>query len=68
MKNQEKTLTGDQILADAITLAPTIVECRDEIERERRLPMHLVDAMKKAGVFRIARPGEWGGKHKTARN
>jgi hypothetical protein len=33
MKNQEKTLTGDQILADATALAPTIVERRDEIER-----------------------------------
>jgi indole-3-acetate monooxygenase len=61
MKDQENTLTGEQILANVIALAPTIRECRDEIERERRLPVHLVDAMKKAGAFRIAMPREWGG-------
>jgi hypothetical protein len=33
MKNQEKTLTGDGILANAIALAPIIVECRDVAHR-----------------------------------
>ena len=46
MKHQEKTLTADQILADAITLTPTIVECRDEIERERRLRMQCIWSMR----------------------
>jgi indole-3-acetate monooxygenase len=40
MKEQENSLTGDQILANSIALAPTIREGRDEIERERRLPVH----------------------------
>jgi alkylation response protein AidB-like acyl-CoA dehydrogenase len=61
MKDQENTLTGEQILANVIALAPTVRESRDEIERERRLPVHLVDAMKKGGAFRIAMPREWGG-------
>jgi len=56
MENQGSSLSGEQILANAIALAPMIRECRDEIERERRLPMRLVDAMKKAGIFRMPMP------------
>ena len=52
---------AEMILNAANALAPTIAECRDEIERERRLPMHLVEAMKKAGVFRMPMPRAWGG-------
>ena len=48
MKDQVSSLSGEQILANAIALAPMIRECRDEIERERRLAMRLVDAMKRA--------------------
>jgi alkylation response protein AidB-like acyl-CoA dehydrogenase len=52
---------GESILNAAIALAPLIRERRDEIERGRRLPPSLVDALKKAGVFRIAMPRVWGG-------
>ena len=52
---------GESILNAATALAPAIRECRDEIERERRLPLNLVDALKKAGVFRVAMPRAWGG-------
>jgi indole-3-acetate monooxygenase len=61
MENQVSSLSGEQILANAIALAPMIRECRDEIERERRLPMRLVDAMKKAGIFRMPMPRALGG-------
>ena len=61
MKDEASSLNGEQILANAIRLAPKIRECRDEIERERRLPMHLVDAMKKAGIFRMPMPRALGG-------
>jgi alkylation response protein AidB-like acyl-CoA dehydrogenase len=52
---------GESILNAATALAPAIRERGDQIERERRLPLDLVDALKKAGVFRIAMPRAWGG-------
>ena len=61
MQDQVKKDSAEEILANAIALGPKIRECRDEIERERRLPMHLVDAMKKAGVFRMPMPRALGG-------
>jgi len=52
---------GESILNAATALAPAIRERRDEIERERRLPLGLVDALKKAGVFRMPMPRALGG-------
>ena len=42
-------------------LAPKIRAARDEIEEGRRLPVHLVAEMQRAGVFRMAMPRAWGG-------
>ena len=42
-------------------LIPTIRAAADEIERARRLTPEVVDALKTAGVFRMAMPREWGG-------
>src|SRR5919206_3942868 len=52
---------AESILSAAMALAPVIQACREEMERERRLPLPLVTAMKDAGVFRMPMPREWGG-------
>ena len=48
-------------VARARALGPLIRECADEAERERRLPDRLVDAMAKAGLYRVAAPRSVGG-------
>jgi indole-3-acetate monooxygenase len=53
--------TGATILDAARALAPQIRGAAEEIERERRLPLPLVQAMKDAGIFRMAMPHAWGG-------
>lgn len=54
-------LDGDTIIANAHTLAPAIEAAADAIARNRRLPDDLIQAMQRAGVFRIAFPRAWGG-------
>lgn len=55
------TLDSDAILANARGLGPQIEAASDAIARERRLPGPLVDAMRRAGIFRVAFPRAWGG-------
>lgn len=54
-------LDGDTILANARALGPAIEAAADDIARERRLPTELVEAVRRAGIFRIAFPRDWGG-------
>ena len=49
------------ILHAAIAMAPTIRAAAGEIERGRRLPRTISDAMKEAGIFGMAMPRSWGG-------
>ena len=42
-------------------LSPVVAGAADEIEREGRLPRRIVDAMSKAGVFRLCVPRALGG-------
>lgn len=52
---------ADRIVVAARALKPGIREAAAEIEQGRRLPAHVVDAMKQAGVFRMTMPRAWGG-------
>jgi indole-3-acetate monooxygenase len=48
-------------LEAARELGPKIRAAAEEIEQGRRLPMHLVRDMQRAGMFRMAMPRTWGG-------
>src|SRR3954454_16817327 len=54
-------LESADILANVEGLLPEIRRRSPEIAADRRLPRDLVDALKAAGVFRVAAPHEWGG-------
>jgi alkylation response protein AidB-like acyl-CoA dehydrogenase len=54
------TATVDPIGA-ARALAPTIQALAPEIEANRRLPLHLVDEMRAAGLFSLVLPHDLGG-------
>jgi alkylation response protein AidB-like acyl-CoA dehydrogenase len=56
-RNERSTTTLDAVRE----LAPKIRAAADEIEQGRRLPLHLVREMQRAGVFRMAMPRAWGG-------
>ena len=53
--------TVNRLLAAVKELAPEIRAAAEEIERGRRLPMPLVEKLKRAGFFSMAMPTEWGG-------
>jgi indole-3-acetate monooxygenase len=55
------TLDGAAILANARAIAPVLREEADEGERNRRLTPRAVQALRSAGVFRMARPRAWDG-------
>jgi alkylation response protein AidB-like acyl-CoA dehydrogenase len=50
------------ILDAARALAPKIRESTQTIEHGRRLPLELVEAMKRAGIFGMTMPRQWGGQ------
>jgi alkylation response protein AidB-like acyl-CoA dehydrogenase len=55
-------IPGDSpVLHAAIAMVPEIRATANEIERGRRLPPALSNAMKQAGIFGMAMPRAWGG-------
>lgn len=57
----ERPNDADSILKAALALQPVIRGMRQRIDKERRLPSGLVEALKEAGVFRMTMPLDWGG-------
>ena len=55
------TPEGEAIVEAVRALTPQIRAAGEEIEAGRRLPEHIVKAMKEAGAFRMTMPREWGG-------
>ena len=49
-------------LARAENIAPVIAKLADEIDRERQLPLSVVQALKDAGMFRLLVPRSLGGE------
>jgi alkylation response protein AidB-like acyl-CoA dehydrogenase len=52
---------GRELRAAAQALAPDLRASADEIDRERRLPTHLMDRMVDAGLVRMLLPRDLGG-------
>jgi alkylation response protein AidB-like acyl-CoA dehydrogenase len=62
MAMQEQIVDADpRWIEAACALAPAIEAAADEIERERRLPVGLLDQMTGAGLFRMLVPSSLGG-------
>jgi len=57
----DTTLDGDAIVEAVRALTPQIRAASEEIEAGRQLPESIVEAMKRAGAFRMTMPREWGG-------
>ncbi|WP_433297009.1 acyl-CoA dehydrogenase family protein [Pseudonocardia sp. CA-142604] len=54
-------LDGATILANAVRIGPLLREHAAEVEAARRLTGPVVNALRSAGVFRMAMPATWGG-------
>jgi alkylation response protein AidB-like acyl-CoA dehydrogenase len=52
---------ADAVLAAAIRLRPSIAAAAADIERERRVPQEIMNAIQDAGIFRMLLPREFGG-------
>lgn len=53
--------TDSPILHATIALGPEIRAAGEEIDRARRIPMSIVEALRQAGVFGMPMPRAWGG-------
>ena len=62
-----ESMTGADIKAAALKMAPQIEARAEEIAALRRLPADLVQQLKRAGAFRMLMPRAWGGPEMTPR-
>src|SRR5437016_3312883 len=56
-----RTFEADRLIEVARDLGPTIKAMRDQIERERRLPIQLVETLHKHGFFNMWLARDFGG-------
>ena len=54
-------IDAEPLVRAAAALRPAIRACRDELEREQRLPKALVEPLHAAGFYRLVRPRQLGG-------
>lgn len=59
--NQITTTSAEVLKTRIASLVPALEEHRQELDRERRLPRQLFDAMAHAGLFRLSAPRCFGG-------
>ena len=53
--------TPEQLIGNARALGPKLAAAADEIDEARQLPIHVVDAIRESGAFRMSMPRAWGG-------
>ena len=54
-------IEAQQVVQDAAAMRPLLRDCREEVEREQRLPPALVARMRDAGFYRMVIPRALGG-------
>ena len=59
-------VTAERLVEASRAIGPIICAAADEIEHERRLPAHIVDALHEAGLFRMTVPRDLGGLESDA--
>ncbi|MGK4008285.1 acyl-CoA dehydrogenase family protein [Sorangium sp. So ce1036] len=61
MSSTRGYMSASDILASTREIVPLLRQLGDRTEATRRLPNEVVDALTKAGVFRLVMPKAWGG-------
>ncbi|MGH7289882.1 MAG: acyl-CoA dehydrogenase family protein, partial [Myxococcota bacterium] len=66
--NEARELSGEILVERARALQPLVREFADRADAERRLPLEVVDALREAGLFRIAVARRQGGAEADPRS
>ena len=54
-------ISSQSTVEAAHALGPQILERTEEMEKQRRMPLPLVQALRDAGLYRMSMPSDWGG-------
>lgn len=61
IQNATTTPTAEELVQRARDLVPFLRERADAVEKAREVPAENIEALRKAGFFKITQPAEWGG-------